>query len=66
MDTSTGALTRIALPAGPRGNQVRSLAPYRAGWLAGAAENVPGTHSADTNPSLLTLDAWLRELDPGA
>lgn len=64
LDTGTGATTRIALPAGPRGNQVRGLASYRSRWLVGGMENVPGTHSADSDPRLLVTDAWLREVDP--
>lgn len=62
-DTGTGASTRIALPAGPRGNQIRGLASYRSRWLLGGIENVPGTHSADSDARLLVTDAWLRELD---
>ena len=62
-DTATGAMTRIALAAGPRGNQVRALAAYRDRWLVGGMENIPGTHSADQDPRLLTTDAWLREID---
>jgi len=27
-------------------------------------ENVPGTHSADADPRLLTVDGYLREVDP--
>ncbi|MDN4058532.1 hypothetical protein QPK31_09900 [Massilia sp. YIM B02769] len=64
LDTGTGATTRIALPAGPRGNQVRGLAAYRARWLAAGMQNVPGTHSADSDPRLLVTDGWLREVEP--
>lgn len=63
-DTATGATSRIALTAGPRGNQVRALGSYRARWLTGGMENVPGTHSADADPRLLTVDGYLREVDP--
>lgn len=62
-DTATGATTRVNLAAGARGNQVRALAAYRARWLVGGMQNVPGTHSADTDARLLTADAWLREID---
>ena len=63
-DTATGATSRIALTAGLRGNQVRALGSYRARWLTGGMENVPGTHSADADPRLLTVDGYLREVDP--
>jgi hypothetical protein len=63
LDTASGTLSRIAVQQGPRGNQLRALAAYRGHWLAGGMQNVPGTHSADGNPALLTTDAWLRELD---
>lgn len=62
-DTASGATSRVNLAAGPRGNQVRALAAYRAHWLVGGMQNVPGTHSADADARLLTADAWLREID---
>lgn len=63
LDTANGALFRTAVASGPRGNQLRSVAPYRGHWLAAGMENVPGTHSADSDVRLLTTDAWVRELD---
>lgn len=56
---------RIALPPGPRHNQVRALAPWGGdAWLIGGMENGPGTHSADANPALLSADGYLREWRP--
>lgn len=53
---------RIALAAGPRQNQVRSIAPRGANWLVGSHVNGPGTHSGDANPALITADGSVREL----
>ncbi|SHG61359.1 hypothetical protein [Massilia sp. CF038] len=64
LDTAKGTQTRIPMPSGLRGNQLRALVPYRSRWLIGGMENVPGTHSADANPALITTDAYVRELDP--
>lgn len=57
-----GAPQRLALPAGPRHNQLRTLAPWQGRWLLGGLENGPGTHSADADPALLRGDGYLREL----
>ncbi|GGX74060.1 hypothetical protein GJV26_14225 [Massilia dura] len=54
-------IRRVTLAAGPRGNQVRSLAAWNANWLLAGFDNAPGTHSADGDPALLTADGWLRE-----
>lgn len=61
VDPQGTAVSRIALGAGPRGNQVRSLAAWNARWLMGGFENAPGTHSADADPALLTADGYVRE-----
>jgi len=54
---------RIALPAHPRQNPVRSLAPAGAGrWLAAGMRAGPGTHSADAAPALLRADGFVREV----
>ncbi len=57
---------RIPVPAGPRHNQLRSLAPWKGNWLIGGLQNGPGTHSADAgngyvNMELLRADGWVRE-----
>jgi len=61
----TGALTRLAVPAGPRANQVRALASYGSNWLVANTENLPGTHTEDANEALITADATVRERAPG-
>ncbi|HYD79868.1 MAG TPA: hypothetical protein VEC06_08665 [Paucimonas sp.] len=51
---------RLSVAAGPRQNQLRSLAPRKDGWLFAGLRNGPGTHSADGNPALLTADGLVR------
>ncbi|MDB5909013.1 MAG: hypothetical protein JWP34_3127 [Massilia sp.] len=62
-DLETGSLTRLAVFAGPRGNQIRSLAVFSNNWLVGATQNMPGTHTADGDIGLLTTDAYVREFE---
>jgi hypothetical protein len=52
---------RLAFAAGPRQNQVRSLAPWNGGWLAAGLMNGPGTHSGDANPAAIFADGYVRE-----
>jgi hypothetical protein len=52
----------IDLPAGPRQNQLRSLATRGNDWLIGGMVNGPGTHSGDGNPAALTSDGFVREM----
>ena len=56
---------RVAVPAGARHNQLRSLAARDGNWLVGGMVNGPGTHSADGNPAALTADGVVRELTVG-
>ena len=51
------------LPAGLRQNQVRTVAACLLGWVIGGLQNGPGTHSADSDPALLTCDGLLRAQD---
>jgi hypothetical protein len=51
---------QLPASAGPRHNQLRSVAPWNGGWLAGGLENGPGTHSADADPALLRADGHVR------
>ena len=53
---------RITMATGPRQNQLRSLAAYGNNWLVGGLVNGPGTHSADSNPALVTADGFVREI----
>ena len=53
---------RVAWEAGPRHNQLRTLAVRGQGWLVGGLQNGPGTHSGDTDASRITADGLLREL----
>jgi hypothetical protein len=55
------AVQRIAIVAGPRHNQVRTLTRWQDHWLVGGLQNGPGTHSADADPALLTCDGYLKE-----
>lgn len=61
---SDGTLrTRIfTIPAGPRHNQLRSLAPIGNRWLVGGMVNGPGTHSGDGNPAAIVADGFAREV----
>ena len=56
-----GNATRLSAGAGPRHNQLRSVAPWQGRWLISGFENGPGTHSADADPGKLTADGHLRE-----
>jgi len=56
----------LAVPAGPRGNQVRALAAFGAGWLVANTENLPGTHTHDADERLISADAIVRERMPGS
>jgi hypothetical protein len=54
-------IRRLVLPAGPRQNQLRTVASWRERWVIGGLQNGPGTHSADADPALLICDGYLRE-----
>jgi hypothetical protein len=63
--SDTGAVaSRLAVPAGARHNQLRSLARHGTNWLVGAMLNGPGTHSGDVDRSLLGADGAVREIAP--
>jgi hypothetical protein len=53
---------KLNLTAGPRHNQLRSLASWNGAWLGAGMENGPGTHSADADLSLLRADGYVRSL----
>jgi hypothetical protein len=55
-----GPAQRLPLPTGLRQNQVRTVAAWLHGWVIGGLQNGPGTHSADSDPALLTCDGFLR------
>jgi len=50
---------RLVLAVGPRQTQVRTVAPWLHSWVIGGLRNGPGTHSADSDPALLTCDGFL-------
>lgn len=52
---------RIAFPAGPRHNALRSLAWGGHGWLIGGLRNGPGTHSGDADLGLVRADGFVSE-----
>ncbi len=55
------ATARLALPAGPRHNALRSLAWHGSGWLIGGLRDGPGTHSGDNDLSLVRADGFVSE-----
>jgi hypothetical protein len=62
-DTGT-VVSRLAVPADPRHNQLRSLSRYGTNWLVGGMVNGPGTHSGDADRGLVSADGVLREIAP--
>ncbi|MGB9991963.1 hypothetical protein [Pseudoduganella rhizocola] len=62
LDQDGKLVRRLPVEGGPRQNQVRALAPFGKGWLAGGMRNGPGTHSADGAENLILADGWLREV----
>ena len=59
---SDGSLVQsLSFPAGPRHNQLTTIAQIEGGWLLGGMINGPGTHSGDTDRALLVADGFLRE-----
>jgi hypothetical protein len=60
LDAQGRLVRRIAVPAGPRHNQLRSVTLYDGALLLGGLQNGPGTHSADGDPALLKADGLLR------
>jgi hypothetical protein len=61
LDANGGVQQRLPFTAGARQNQVRSLAAWNGGWLAGGLVNGPGTHSGDNDPALIFADGYVRE-----
>jgi hypothetical protein len=59
---SDGSLAQnLGFPAGPRHNQLTTVTTLHGSWLLGGMVNGPGTHSGDTDPSLIVADGFLRE-----
>src|SRR5262249_3594764 len=59
---ATGAkIQRIDFAAGPRQNQLRTVARLNRHWLLGGMTNGPGTHSGDTQRTLSFADGFLRQ-----
>jgi hypothetical protein len=63
LPAAPGPAQRLPLPAGLRQNQVRTVAAWLHGWVIGGLQNGPGTHSADSDPALLTCDGFFRPQD---
>ncbi|GGY70625.1 hypothetical protein GCM10007387_60620 [Pseudoduganella albidiflava] len=61
LDANGAVQQRLPFTAGARQNQVRSLAAWNGGWLAGGLVNGPGTHSGDGDPALIFADGYVRE-----
>jgi hypothetical protein len=52
---------KLAYPAGPRHNQLTTIAPLNGGWVLGGMTNGPGTHSGDADRALIVADGFVRE-----
>ena len=50
---------RLAVPSGPRNNQLRAVFNHQGQWLLGGQRNGPGTHSGDANASLIRADGFV-------
>ena len=61
LETDGTLRQRIAFAAGPRQNQLRSLAALGSHWIVGGMVNGPGTHSGDGDRALITADGFARE-----
>jgi AraC-like DNA-binding protein len=62
LDAQGRLIRRVPFAAGPRHNQIRSIAGWKGNLLIAGFDNGPGTHSADSNPALLTADGFLEEV----
>ncbi|HEV2609481.1 MAG TPA: hypothetical protein VGU61_04375 [Noviherbaspirillum sp.] len=62
LDAQGRLIRRVPFSAGPRHNQIRSLAGWKGNLLIAGFDNGPGTHSADNNPALLTADGFIEEV----
>jgi hypothetical protein len=59
-----GSLARnLGSTAGPRHNQLTTIAPMSGGWLLGGMINGPGTHSGDSDRALIVADGFLRDFN---
>ena len=52
---------KLAFAAGPRQNQLTTIASLNGRWLIGGMVNGPGTHSGDADRALIVADGFLRE-----
>lgn len=52
---------RIAVAAGPRHNQLRSVTTWQGRWLFAGMQDGPGTHSGDANHALIKADGLVRD-----
>jgi hypothetical protein len=59
-----GVVKRIAFSAGPRQNQLLSLAVRGDAWSVAGLVDGPGTHSGDGNPGVIRANGLVRPLDP--
>lgn len=57
---------RIAIPGGPRQNQLLSLASRQALWSVAGLADGPGTHSGDGNPDVIRANGLVRPVDPAS
>ena len=62
LDAQGRLVRRLPFAAGPRHNQIRSLAGWKGNLLIAGFDNGPGTHSADGNAALLTADGFIEEV----
>lgn len=64
LDVDGKFIRRVPLTAGPRHNQVRSLAAWTGQWLAAGMLDGPGTHSGDASQALIRADGFVRAVRP--
>jgi hypothetical protein len=62
LDADGSVVQRLSLPDGPRQDQLRTIVSLDGRWLVGGMRNGPGTHSGDTQPSLISADGYLTEM----
>jgi hypothetical protein len=62
LDADGNFVRRIPMVAGPRHNQVRSVAAWAGGrWLAAGMQDGPGTHTGDDNLALIRANGYVRD-----
>jgi hypothetical protein len=66
LDADGKFVRRLSLAAGPRHNQLRSIAPWNGKWISAGMQDGPGTHSGDDNTALIRADGYVRVFNDDA